>query len=234
MPSLPCRFSASVKSAITQPAVLVYFSCALLLHYRHSVNVGDFMITDKVPKRKDEQEEYRRSDAMRSISLPDANLFYAHVARLEESLKAEDKRATQASAAAIAVSFSQHFQIATPGVRVLGARPREVSETSVTETFGDYDFDTAIIRLWMRTGVLKKPTAFGTFLSTLCHELCHHLDVVYLELPNTFHTRGFFERAGLLYHHVRGTPVRPLVWSEYPGGRFTINWARTMRNKSAE
>lgn len=189
------------------------------------------MITDTVPKKKDALEEYNRSDALRSISLPDANEFYANVAQLEASLKAEDKRATQTAASAIAVSFAKHFQIDTPGVRVLGARPRKVSETSVTETFGDYDFDTALIRLWMRTGVIKKPTAFGTFLSTLCHELCHHLDVVHLELPNTFHTRGFYERAGLLYHHVRGTPTRPLVWSSYPGGRFTINWAKTMQNK---
>lgn len=36
--------------------------------------------------------------------------------------------------------------------------------------------DTMLIRVWMRTAVRKDVTSFGTFLSTLCHEFCHHLD----------------------------------------------------------
>lgn len=187
------------------------------------------MITDKVPRKKGESDEYQRSDIHSVMSLPDATPFQPYIAELEQALAAEDKRRTQKAASAIAVLFAEHFQIPVPPVRVLGVRPRKVSETSVTETFGDYDFESMKIRLWMRTAVLKKPSAFGTFLSTLCHELCHHLDVVHLDLPNTFHTRGFYQRAGLLYHHLRGTPVRPLVWNEYPGGRYTINWAQTMR-----
>ncbi len=39
-----------------------------------------------------------------------------------------------------------------------------------------------LIRLWMRTAVRKEVTSFGTFLNTLCHEFCHHLD---------FHRFGF-------------------------------------------
>lgn len=187
------------------------------------------MITDRVPRKKIELEEYQRSDLLRTISLPPLENVANYIVELEQALSEEHKARTQAAAKGIAIGFADHFQIVAPPIRVLGVRPRQVSETSVTETFGDYDFESARIRLWMRTAVLKKPSAFGTFLSTLCHELCHHLDVVHLELPNTFHTRGFYERAGLLYHHYRGTPVRPLVWNEYSGGRFVINWAQTMR-----
>jgi hypothetical protein len=45
-----------------------------------------------------------------------------------------------------------------------------------TFVFGDYDPETSVIRVWMRTAVRKEVTSFGTFLSTLCHEFCHHLD----------------------------------------------------------
>jgi hypothetical protein len=86
----------------------------------------------------------------------------------------------------------------------------------------------------MRTAVREKATSFGTLLSTLCHEICHHLDVVLMNLPNTFHTRGFYERAGLLYHHIKGTPMRPLVWDKQKNGTFRINWPATMRGSGAE
>ena len=35
---------------------------------------------------------------------------------------------------------------------------------------------TMLICVWMKTAVRKEITSFGTFLSTLCHEFCHHLD----------------------------------------------------------
>ena len=49
-------------------------------------------------------------------------------------------------------------------------------ENWATELFGDYNPETMLIRVWMRTAVRKEITSFGTFLSTLCHEFCHHLD----------------------------------------------------------
>jgi hypothetical protein len=61
-----------------------------------------------------------------------------------------------------------------------------------------------LIRLWMRTAVRKEITFFGTFLSTLCHEFCHHLDFQRLRFPDSWHTRGFYERTATLYHHARG------------------------------
>lgn len=63
------------------------------------------------------------------------------------------------------------------GVRVLAARPLRVPEYSTTELFGDYQPDTMLIRIWMRTVVRKGVTSFGTFLCTLCHEFCHHMDI---------------------------------------------------------
>ncbi len=106
------------------------------------------------------------------------------------------------------------------------------AENTTVELFGDYHLDTMIIRVWTRTAVRKRTTTFGTFLSTLCHEFCHHLDGRKLGFRRSPHTRGFYQRAALLYHHARATPVKSLPWIRVPGNRWRINWQR-MRAVSA-
>jgi hypothetical protein len=114
-------------------------------------------------------------------------------------------------------------------VRVLAARPLRVRENWATELVGDYNPETMLIRLWMRTAVRKEVTSFGTFLSTLCHEFCHHLDYQRFGFHDSWHTRGFYERTAVLYHHARGTPPKRLFWAAVPGGRWRIDWPRTNR-----
>jgi hypothetical protein len=70
-----------------------------------------------------------------------------------------------------------------------------------------------LIRVWMRTAIRKEITSFGTFLSTLCHEFCHHLDFQRFGFRDSWHTRGFYERTAALYHHSRGTPPKQLFWA---------------------
>ncbi|PYV94296.1 MAG: hypothetical protein DMG89_25735, partial [Acidobacteria bacterium] len=92
-------------------------------------------------------------------------------------------------------------------------------ENWATELFGDYNPETMLIRVWMRTAVRKEITSFGTFLSTLCHEFCHHLDYQQFGFRGSWHTRGFYERTAALYHHARGTLPKRLFWVAVPGGR---------------
>ena len=191
------------------------------------------MITDRLPRRKGLKGEYERSDALRTIPLPPLDMLKKQAQELEKAMAAEDRRKIEIACNAIAESVARSYKIDAPKVRVLGARPLEEEGDMVDETYGDYDFKTTEIRLWMRTAILEKVTSFGTLLSTLCHEICHHLDVVKFDMPHTYHTRGFYERAGLLYHHVRGTPVRQLFWDELDDGTFRINWPQTMRNQSS-
>jgi len=94
---------------------------------------------------------------------------------------------------------------------------------------GDYNPETMLIRVWLRTAVRKQVTSFGTFLSTLCHEFCHHLDYQKFGFRDSWHTRGFYERTAALYHHARGTPPKRLYWAAVPGGRRRIDWPRTNR-----
>jgi hypothetical protein len=81
----------------------------------------------------------------------------------------------------------------------------------------------------MRTAIKKQVTSYGTFLSTLCHEFCHHLDCQRFGWRESWHTRGLYERTAALYHHARGTPVKPLFWVRAPGERWRIDWPRTTR-----
>ncbi len=124
---------------------------------------------------------------------------------------------------------AQFYRTPPCDIRVLAARPLRVRERGTTELFGDYDPESMFIRVWLRTAVRKEITSFGTFLSTLCHEFCHHLDFQKFGCPNSWHTRGFYERSGALYHHVRGTPPKRLVWVPLSGGRWRIDWPRTNR-----
>jgi hypothetical protein len=56
----------------------------------------------------------------------------------------------------------------------------------------------------MRTARQKRVVAFRTFLRTLLHELCHHLDYELYRLPETFHTEGFYKRESNLLRRVLG------------------------------
>ena len=125
--------------------------------------------------------------------------------------------------------LSKFYEVPECGIRVLASRPLRVRETWTSELFGDYSPDTMLIRVWMRTAIRKEVTSFGTFLSTLCHEFCHHLDFHKFRFPDSWHTRGFYERAGALYHCARGTPPKRLFWAPLRGGRWRIDWPRTNR-----
>ena len=50
----------------------------------------------------------------------------------------------------------------------------------------------------MRTAARRQVVAFKTFLRTLSHELCHHLDYELFTMPETFHTEGFYKRESSL------------------------------------
>ena len=81
----------------------------------------------------------------------------------------------------------------------------------------------------MRTAVRRDVTSFGTFLSALCHEFCHHLDYVRFGFSDSPHTRGFFERTASLYHHARGTRRKRLHWAPLGKTRWRIDWPAMRR-----
>ena len=187
-------------------------------------NQSRMMITDAQP-RSANRAGFLESDRIRTLDLPQNGRLLT-IAKSIESVGSADARRACTEFLAEASEF-----YATPlcGVRVLAARPLRVRENWATELFGDYNPETMLIRLWMRTAVRKEITSFGTFLSTLCHEFCHHLDYQQFGFPDSWHTRGFHERTAALYHHARGTPQKRLIWVSVSGGRWRIDWPRTNR-----
>jgi len=127
---------------------------------------------------------------------------------------------------------SDFYGVSPCSVRVLAARPLRVRERATIELFGDYQAGTKLIRVWMKTAVRKEMTSFGTFLSTLCHEFCHHLDIERFGFRNSWHTRGFYERTAALYHHSHMTPAKRIFWAPLRGGRWRVDWSRTNRVQS--
>ena len=63
--------------------------------------------------------------------------------------------------------------------------------------------------VWMLTAKRGQVVAFRTFLRTLLHELCHHLDYTLLRLRDSLHTQGFYQRESSLFHALGATEIDP-------------------------
>ena len=187
------------------------------------------MITDRYPRSGARREQYDRSDSMTQLIIPQDDRLRAHALVIESALSSGATAPVRTSCTALLNEAASFYGVVPPKVRVLASRPLRVYERGTTELFGDYDLMLAAIRVWMRTAVQHRVTSFGTFLSTLCHEFCHHLDAQSLGFRDSPHTRGFYARTAVLYHHARGRPMKRLVWVRVRGGRWRIDWPRTNR-----
>ena len=95
-------------------------------------------------------------------------------------------------------AVTRGYHVPPVRVRVLARRPAD----DYGELHGLYEPEdegvAARITVWMRTAQKKQVVAFKTFLRTLIHELCHHLDYELFALEETFHTEGFYKRESSL------------------------------------
>jgi hypothetical protein len=188
------------------------------------------MFTDSLPEKARLRAAYLRSDQLGSLEVPADDRLSAPARSIEEALDAEQSAPVRKACLEFLTAAAAFYGVSRPLVRVLAARPLRVPENRwATELFGDYHLEQKLIRVWMRTAVQKRVTSFGTFLATLCHEFCHHLDCERFGFRDTPHTRGFYERAAALYHHARSTPAKRLFWAALPNGRWRIDWPRTNR-----
>ena len=188
------------------------------------------MLTDRLPKQIRLRAEYQSSDRLCKLDLPTDDRLRGPAAGIEAALQTGQRPPVLKACSAFVAAAADFYSIPGPRIRVLAARPLQVREDGgATELFGDYHFENMTIRVWMRTAVQKRVTSFGTFLSTLCHEFCHHLDRERFGFRETPHTRGFYERTAALYHHARSTSAKPLFWVPLANGQWRIDWPRTNR-----
>lgn len=148
---------------------------------------------------------YDRSDALAAPRLEPA-AFAPPIEALRTALEAGGQRAVGAAAQAVADGFVAALKL--PPVRIVVRRKRP--ERAGSEYHGLYageeDGAPAEITLWMYTARRHQVVAFRTFLRTLVHELCHHLDFEGYRLPESFHTEGFYERESSLFRDIVNEP----------------------------
>ena len=141
---------------------------------------------------------YDASDRVASIMLPWAEVLRPIVEILRLALARDDRALVEAAASRLVHGMTEVLQVDAVEVRVLAVRP----ELRSAELHGLYTRDDARrprIRVWMRTLRYKRVVAFRTFVRTLLHELCHHLDYTLFGLEDSFHTQGFFSRESALF-----------------------------------
>jgi len=141
---------------------------------------------------------YRRSDAIETLDLPPEVRGGPLVAALRAALERDDRRAVQAAGQGLIDALTRGYRVPPIRVRVLAQRPSD----DTGELHGLYEPEDgatpARITVWMRTAQRTQVVKFRTFLRTLVHEVCHHLDYELFELPETFHTEGFYKRESSL------------------------------------
>ena len=148
------------------------------------------------------QRIYRQSDAIETLALPGGLAPGAVVERIRASLSREDRAAVQTACKDLIDALVAGYRVSPIRVRVLAKRPSDDGG----ELHGLYEPDdagkTARITVWMRTAARHDVVAFKTFLRTLIHELCHHLDYELYRMPETFHTEGFYKRESSLVNEL--------------------------------
>jgi hypothetical protein len=141
------------------------------------------------------KEIYRCSDAIETVHIPQPQVLLPALRQLAAALKAADRAQTQAACSAITGELTRQLGTPPVTVKVLANRPQNDWE----ELHGLYEPETARISVWMRTAQRKQIVAFKTFLRTLLHELCHHLDYTCFKLADSYHTEGFYKRESDIY-----------------------------------
>jgi hypothetical protein len=151
---------------------------------------------------------YLRSDAIEKIQLPAGPPVEHLVPMLEQVLKGERRIEVERVSQALLSNLTARLKVPPVRVKVLTVRP----SGNWGELHGLYepgeDGTPPLITLWMRTVARKQVVAFRTFLRTLLHELCHHLDYELYKFPETFHTEGFYKRESNLLAQLAGPSSR--------------------------
>ncbi|NRD56148.1 hypothetical protein [Corallococcus exiguus] len=171
-----------------------------------------------------EQRIYRRSDAVTEVPLRTPATLRPRVEAVRQALLQEDRAVIQAATQSLARALTERLEVAGVEVEVLETRP----SNDEGELHGLYTWapgQRPRIQVWMRTAKRGRVVAFRTYLRTFLHELCHHLDFLWLELGASFHTEGFFQRESSLF----GQLVPPSAGLERREAADTGKWSTSTR-----
>jgi hypothetical protein len=158
-----------------------------------------------------QKRTYRQSDRILRIEWPDMAALQPLARAIEPALAAANRPDTEYACQALVDAMNTQLSAPRVHVRVLERRP----SNNEGELQGLYEPDEvtggpARITVWMRTARKEQVVKFRTYLRTLVHEICHHLDYEHYGLAETFHTQGFYTRESALMRELLGeaAPVR--------------------------
>lgn len=163
--------------------------------------VFDFYYRLSAARRRD----YERSDRLEAPRL-DAALAGPLGEALRSALVAGEQTAVRRAAQALADAFSTALGLPPVRVSVLTTRPQRGGSEYHGYYEGGEGGKMARITVWMLTARRRQVVAYRTFLRTLVHELCHHLDFEGFRLAESFHTEGFYKRESAFCRVILGTP----------------------------
>jgi len=157
-----------------------------------------------------EQRVYRHSDGIATIPIPRAPELRPLVTAVEDALAAEDQARVQTTADRLLAEVAARLGVPVLRTEVLAVRPSRHWGELQGLYHGAFSGRAARVSVWMRTAQRRQVVRFRTFLRTLLHELCHHLDYELLALPDSFHTQGFYQReSSLLRQLAPPAPAEP-------------------------
>ncbi|MBI3783088.1 MAG: hypothetical protein HY270_06785 [Deltaproteobacteria bacterium] len=152
------------------------------------------------------QRVYDRSNATTSIPLKASPELRIAVGKLPEALATADPHRVQDASQYIADEICRLLRVPRVGIQVQGTRPSN-ARGELHGLYTPLNNGSATIKVWMITAKLGKVVAFKTYLRTLLHEICHHLDYALLRLSDSLHTDGFYKRENSLFYQIGGATV---------------------------
>ena len=161
-----------------------------------------------------DERAYARSNAVSAIRVPPHPAFQQRALALAEALKSGERLRVEAASQRLLDAFCQVLRVSPLRVEVCGKRPtNHYGELHGLYTPANGAPTRDRVQVWMRTARRLQVVAFKTFLRTLVHELCHHLDYEHLKLTRSFHTEGFYRRESSLVYVAlpRVEPARALL-----------------------
>ena len=151
-----------------------------------------------------QKREYDRSDARRTLPLAPTPALGAAADEVVRALKdaglARVRSAAQRLVDGVCASLngrSRRAPASVPRVKVLRTRPRR-GQSEFHGLYTRFENGECEIRVWMLTAANGHVVKPRTFLRTLLHEVCHHVDMTLLDLPHSLHTLGFHARESSL------------------------------------
>lgn len=142
---------------------------------------------------------YLKSDALREVKVPSPEALLPLVEGLRVELEAGRRVRTTKAANTLVLALCKQLGAPKVRVRIREVRPSwDGGELHGLYTFAEEAGEVPEIEVWMRTVAHGRVVKFRTFLRTLLHEVCHHLDATLYEMTESFHTHGFFARESSL------------------------------------